>query len=468
MKRILLALLVAGCTTGPDYRKPEAPVASEFKELAGWRQAQPRDALPKGTWWTVFGDAELDALMKRVDISNQTIRGAEARVRQARATTDQARAGYFPTIGATASVTRSKSPSLSNQPNFASGAVDNFSLGLNASWEVDLWGRVRRSVEAGEASWQASDAQLEGARLSARAALAQNYFALRVADRARAVLEETVQGYERTLQLTKNRYDAGVVARVDVVQAEVQLKSAQANLIDIGVERAQLEHAIALLLGVPPSQFALAPSTAELKMPAIPVAMPAELLERRPDIAAAERAMAAANAQIGIARAAYFPSLTLSAGTGFRATDIGNLVSAPSRFWSLGASAAQAIFDGGARSAVTEQARAAYDAEVAAYRQTVLAGFQEVEDNLAALRILEEEAALQDEVVKAARHALELTENQYRAGVVGYLNVIAAQQVLFNNQRTALGVMARRLTASVGLIRALGGGWHIQELPAPR
>ena len=465
MKRALVALLVlGGCAAGPDYRKPEAPVAPEYKELAGWKQAEPRDSLPKGSWWSVFGDAQLDDLMKRVEVSNQTIREAEARVRQARAVTDQARAGYFPTVAATGSATRSKSPSLSNQPNFASGAVDNFSLGVNATWELDLWGRVRRSVEQGEANFQASEAQLEAARLSARASLAQNYFARRVADQSKRVLEETVQGYQRTLELTQNRYKAGVVARVDVVQAEVQLKSAQANLIDIDVERARLEHAIALVLGVPPSQFSLAASTAEMRMPAIPVAMPAELLERRPDIAAAERAVAAANAQIGIARAAYYPSLTLTGGTGFRSTDIANLLSAPSRFWSLGASAAQAIFDGGARRAVTEQARASYDAEVASYRQTVLTGFQEVEDNLAALRILEQEAAMQEDVVQAARHALELTENQYRAGVVGYLNVIAAQQVLFNNQRTALGVLARRLTASVGLIRALGGGWTSTEL----
>jgi NodT family efflux transporter outer membrane factor (OMF) lipoprotein len=464
MKRAFILLLLAGCAAGPDYHKPDAPVAAEFKEAAGWKQAAPRDALPKGSWWTVFGDAELDGLMKRVEVSNQTIKEAEARVRQARAVTDQARAGYFPTVAASGSATRSKSPSLSNQPNFASGAVDNFSLGLNASWELDLWGRVRRSVEQGAANFQASEAQLEAARLSSRASLAQNYFALRVADESRRVLEETVQGYQRTLELTKNRYQAGVVARVDVVQAEVQLKSAQANLIDIDVERAQLEHAIALLLGVPPSQFALAASSAPIGMPAIPVAMPGELLERRPDIAAAERAVAAANAQIGIARSAYFPSLTLTGGTGFRTTDLANLISAPSRFWSLGASLAQAIFDGGARDAVTEQARAAYDAEVAAYRQTVLIGFQEVEDNLAALRILEQEAAMQEDVVQSARHALELTENQYRAGVVGYLNVISAQQVLFNNQRTALGVLARRLTASVGLIRALGGGWTAGEL----
>ncbi|HUQ75138.1 MAG TPA: efflux transporter outer membrane subunit [Burkholderiales bacterium] len=467
MKRaLILALALAGCTVGPDYRKPDAPVEAQYKELEGWQQAQPRDALPKGSWWSVFGDPELDALMKRVDISNQTIRVAEARMRQARASADQARAGLFPTVGANASATRSKAPSLSNQPNFATGAVDNFNLGLSSSWELDLWGRVRRSVEAGEANWQASAAQLEAARLSARAALAQNYFALRVADATRRLLEETVQGYQRSLELTRNRYQAGVVPRVDVVQAEVQVKSAQAQLIDLRVERAQLEHAIALLVGDVPMNFALASSPLAIRMPQVPVALPAELLERRPDVAAAERTVQAANAQIGIAKAAYFPSLTLSASTGFRATSIANLISAPSRFWSLGAAAAEALFDGGLRGALSDQAIAAYDAQVATYRQAVLTGFQEVEDNLVALRVLEEEAALQEEVVQAARHAVELTTNQYQAGVVSYLNVINAQTTAYTNERAAVNVLGRRLTASVGLIRALGGGWTAAELPA--
>jgi NodT family efflux transporter outer membrane factor (OMF) lipoprotein len=458
--------MLAGCAVGPDYRKPDAPVAAQFKEIQGWREAQPKDLLPRGSWWTVFGDAELDRLMQKVEISNQNIRIAEARLRQARAVANQARAGLFPTLTANASATRSKSPSLSNQPNFASGAVNNYNLGLNAGWELDLWGRVRRSVEAGEANWQASAAELEAARLSARATLAQQYFALRVADTTRRLLEDTVKAYQRSLELTRNRYAAGVAARVDVVQAEVQMKSAQAQLIDVGVDRAQLEHAIALVLGEPPANFALAPSDLAIRMPQVPVALPSELLERRPDIAAAERAMAAANAQIGVAKAAYFPTLTLSGATGFRTTNIADLLSAPSRFWSLGAAAAEAIFDGGLRRAATDQAVAAYDAQVGTYRQTVLTGFQEVEDNLAALRILEEEAALQDEVVQAARHALELTTNQYSAGVVSYLNVITAQATALANERTAVNVLGRRLTASVGLIHALGGGWTAGELPA--
>jgi len=467
MKYLILILLLAGCTVGPDYHKPDAPVAPQFKEAQGWREAQPRDQLPRGSWWTVFGDPELDKLMQRVDVSNQNIKIAEARLRQARAVANQARAGLFPTVSANASAIRTKSPSLANQPNLASGAVDNYAVGLTANWDLDLWGRVRRAVEAGEDNWQASGAQLEAAKLSARATLAQNYFALRVADTTRRLLEDTVKAYQRSLELTQNRYNAGVAARVDVVQAEVQVKSAQAQLIDVGVERAQLEHAIALQLGEAPANFSLAPSDLEVRMPQLPVALPSELLERRPDIAAAERAMAAANAQIGVAKAAYYPTLSLSTALGFRGTNYLTLFSAPGRFWSLGASAAETLFDGGQRNAVTDQAVAAYDAQVATYRQTVLTGFQEVEDNLAALRILEEEATLQDEVVQSARHALELTNNQYSAGVVSYLNVITAQTTAFNNERAAVSVAGRRLTASVGLVRALGGGWTAAELPKP-
>jgi len=466
MRFLLLVILLAGCAVGPDYRKPEAATAPQFKEMQGWREAQPRDELPRGSWWTVFGDPELNQLMERADVSNQNIRIAEARLRQARAVADQARAGLFPSVTANASAVRTKSPSLSNQPSFATGAVNNYNVGLNASWELDVWGRVRRSVEAGEANWQASAAQLEAARLSARATLAQNYFALRVADTTRRLLEDTVKAFQRSLDLTQNRYKAGVAARVDVVQAEVQVKSAQASLIDVGVERAQLEHAIALQLGDVPANFALAPNDLKIAMPQVPLALPAELLERRPDIAAAERAMAAANAQIGVAKAAYFPSLTLSSATGFRGINLANLVSTPSNFWSIGAAVAESVFDGGLRRSQTAQAAAAYDVQVATYRQAVLTGFQEVEDNLAALRILEEEAALQDEVVQAARHAVELTTNQYSAGVVSYLNVITAQTTALINERAAVNVLGRRLTASVGLINALGGGWTADALPA--
>ena len=466
MKRALvLVVALGGCAVGPDYHKPDAPTASRYKELEGWHSATPRDELPRGSWWAIFGDPTLDELMKRVDVSNQNLRVSEARVRQARAAADQARASLFPVLNANASATRSKSPSLPNAPSFATGAVNNYSASLNASWELDLWGRVRRSVEAGEASWQASAADLEAARLSARATLAQDYFALRVADTTKRLLEDTVQAYQRSLELTQNRYNAGVVARVDVVQAEVQLKSAQASLIDVGVDRAQLEHAIALLVGETPARFSLPAADLALKVPDVPVALASEMLERRPDVAAAERDVAAANAQIGVAKAAYFPTLMLTGADGFRTTNLESLFSAPSRFWSLGAAATEALFDGGARRAATAQAVAAYDAQVATYRQTVLAAFQDVEDNLAALRILEQEATLQDEVVRSARQAADLTTNQYRAGVVSYLNVIAAQTTAYTNERTAVSVLGRRLTAAVGLIKALGGGWSAEELP---
>ena len=466
MRKIaFLFAFLAGCAAGPDYVRPQIEAPAQFKEMQVWRQAEPRDALPRGSWWAMFGDRELDALMARVDLSNQTLRAAEARFRQSRALADQARAALFPALSANGSATRSKSPSLSNQPSFAVGAVNNYNVALNTSWELDVWGRVRRSVEAGEASWQASAADLEAVRLSAYAALAQNYFALRVADATRQVLEDTVAAYERTLELTRNRYAAGVAARVDVVQAEVQWKSARAQLIDVGVERAQLEHAIALLVGEAPAAFSIERAPFAASMPAIPVGLPSELLERRPDIAAAERNAAAANARIGVAQAAFFPTITLSGAAGFRSTDSANLFTTPSRFWSLGGALAQAVFDGGLREAQKQQAIAVYDEDAATYRQTVLTAFQEVEDNLAALRILEEEARLQDEVVQAARHALELTTNQYKAGVVSYLNVISAQTTLLSNQSTASSLLGRRLTASVALIKASGGGWSAESLP---
>ena len=411
----------------------------------------------------MFGDAELDRLLQRIDVSNQNVRAAEARVRQARAVVEQARAGFFPPITANASGVRSKAPSLSNSPSFATGAVNTYNANLGTSWELDFWGKLRRTLEASDASWRASDAQLEAAKLSARASLAQAYFSLRAADSTRKLLEDTVAAYQKSLELTDNRYKAGVAARVDVVQAEVQLKSAQAQLIDVGVDRAQFEHAIAILVGEPPANFSLAPAPLTPTMPSIPVGMPSTLLERRPDVAAAERNAASANAKIGVAKAAMFPSLTLSGTVGYRSSTLADLFSAPSRLWSLGAAAAAPLFDAGLRSAQTDQAIAVYDEEVATYRQTVLTAFQEVEDNLAALRILDEEARVQEEVVAGARRALELTLNQYQAGVVSYLNVITAQATLLSNERAAASILSRRLTASVALVKALGGGWNVAE-----
>jgi NodT family efflux transporter outer membrane factor (OMF) lipoprotein len=469
MKRIVLMLssVLFGCAVGPDYKRPEVETPEAFKELPGWSAARPQDEAPKGPWWTVFNDAQLDALLQRVDVSNQTIRQAEARQRQAKALYDQARASLFPPISANASAQRSKAPSLSNQPSFATGAVNNFNLNVATSWEIDLWGKVRRGVEAGEASLAASAADVEAARLSSRASLAQAYFSLRVVDEGRRILEETVAAYQRSVDLTQNRYNAGIVARVDVVQAQVQLKSTQAQLIDLGVDRAQFEHAIAILLGEPPSKFSLERAKLDTTMPAIPVVVPSVLLQRRPDVAAAERNAAAANARIGVAQAAYFPAITLSGSAGYRNTDINNLIELPFRFWSLGAAITQPLFDAGLRKAQTAQAVAIYDEDVATYRQTVLIGFQEVEDNLAALRILEEEAKLQDEVVVAAQRSLDLTVNQYQQGVANYLAVITAQAILLNNQRTAVTILGRRLTASINLVKAMGGGWSTADLPPP-
>jgi NodT family efflux transporter outer membrane factor (OMF) lipoprotein len=453
---------------GPDYVRPSVDAPATYKGMEGWKPAEPHDQLARGKWWEIFGDRDLDALAERVEVSNQTIKAAEANFRQARAIAEQARAGLFPTVSAGATATRSKSPSLANQPNFASGAINNYNLVASASWELDLWGRVRRAIESGEADWQASAADLESVRLSAQAALVQDYLTLRIADVQRRLLEDTVAAYERSLELTRNRYAAGVAAKVDIVQAEVQLASAQAQLVDIGVGRAQLEHAIALLVGVPASSFTVAPAPLVAALPAIPVGVPSELLERRPDIAAAERSVAAANAQIGVAQAAFYPTLTLSAAGGYRSASFADWLTAPSWFWSLGASLAQNIFDGGLRRAVSDQAIAAYDGQVAQYRQTVLTGFQEVEDNLAALRILEEEARYQDEAARGARQSVELTTNQYKAGIVSYLNVIAVQAIALNNERNAVDVQGRRLVASVQLVRAIGGGWDARSLGAVR
>ena len=461
---VAAAIPLAGCMVGPDYVRPEVETPAAYKEMEGWKPAEPRDSIPRGRWWEIYGDPQLNALAEQVDLSNQTVKAAEAGVRQAQAVLAQARAGLFPVVGAGATVTRSQSPSLSNQPSFATGPVNNYNLVLNASWELDLWGRVRRAVESGEASWQASGADLESVRLSAQATLVQTYFALRITDAQRKLLEDTVDAYQQTLTLTRNRYAAGVAARVDVVQAEVQVKSTQAQLVDLGVDRALLEHAIAVLIGKPPATFSLAPAPVVASLPVIPPGIPSELLERRPDIAAAERTVAAANAQIGVAQAAFYPTLTLSAAGGFRSTSFADWLTTPSRFWSLGAALAQNIFDGGLRRGVSDQAIAVYDGQVAVYRQTVLNGFQEVENNLAALRILEEEKRLQDEAAQGARTSVELTTNQYKAGIVSYLNVVAAQAIALNNERNAVSVRGRQLAASVGLIRAVGGGWSADEL----
>lgn len=457
--------LLAGCAVGPNYVKPGAPAPAAYKEMSGWKVAQPGDNVIRGAWWEIFGDPGLNGLEERVAVSNQNIAAAEAQFRQARALVEAARAGYAPTVRAGASYARSRrSSNVAGGSPASAGPVSDYLLPVDASWEPDLWGRVRRSVEASRAGAQASAADLEAIRLSARAELAQDYLQLRSLDAQKQLLDETVVDFRKSLQLTTNRYAAGVASKADVLQAETQLKTTEAQAIDVGVLRAQLEHAIALLVGAPASDFSIPPAPLGGVPPAIPVGLPSELLERRPDIAAAERRVAAANAQIGVTEAAFYPNVTLTASGGFEAATLAKWLSWPSRFWAVGPAISELVFDGGLRRAQTEQARAAYDAEVAAYRQSVLTGFQEVEDDLAALRILEEEARVQDEAVKAAQQAVAVTSNQYKAGTVSYLNVIVVQTTALADERTALDILGRRMTASVLLVKALGGGWNASSL----
>ena len=455
-----LVIALAGCMVGPDYMRPAAPTSAGFKEAQGWKVAQPRDDAPRGSWWDAFADPDLDRLELEVDVSNQTIQAAEARVREAQAATQAARAGLFPAINGNAAAVRSSRAGSAGAP----GVTNSYNVALDLSWEIDLWGRVRRGIEASGAAAQASAADLAAAKLSVQALLAQDYLLLRVQDAEIALLRDTVAGYERSLTLTRNQYAAGIVARGDVAQAEAQLASTQAQALDATIQRAQLEHAIAVLVGKPPSELAIAPQALAAVFPQIPVAVPSELLERRPDIAAAERRTASANAQIGVAQAAFYPSLSLGAAGGVQSSVLGNLLSLPSRYWSIGPALAQTIFDAGLHQAQKAQAIAVYDETVATYRATVLAGFQEVEDNLAALSILEREAAVQADAVKAAGDSAAIAANQYKAGIANYLAVVVLQTASLNSQRTALAILARRLTASVGLIKALGGGWNATAL----
>ncbi len=461
----LLVMTIASCTVGPDYVKPTAEVPASYKETGGWKKAEPKDAMIKGVWWEMFKDPELNRFEEQVNISNQNIAVAEAQFRQARALVQTARSGYYPTITARASFVRARrSGSVSGGTFSPANTTSDFLLPVSASWEADIWGKVRRAVESAQAGAEASAADLEAMRLSVHAELAQDYFQLRALDVEKQLLDDTVAAYQKSLELTKNRYASGVASKADVLQAETQLKSTQAQAIDIGVQRSQLEHAIALLMGKPASSFSLSPARIAAVLPEIPVGLPSELLERRPDIAAAERLMAAANAQIGVAESAFYPDITLSATGGFEAASLSKWFSWPSRFWSVGTSIAETVFEGGLRRSLTDQARAAYDANVASYRQTVLTGFQEVEDNLAALRILEEEAGVQDEAVNSAEQTLTVVTNQYRAGTVSYLDVIVAQATALTNERIAISIQGRRMTAGVLLIKALGGGWNSSAL----
>ena len=482
MKRYLLivagaaSLLLSGCMVGPKYAKPTAPLAPDFKEATdwkegdGWKKAQPNDTPLRGKWWELYGDAKLNALEEQVGPSNQTLKIAEANFRQARAAIRFNRAAEAPTIGTSPSITSLRTSA--NQPYFPSSLANNgsgeFTLPLDLSYEIDLWGKIRRTVTASREEAQGSDADLETARLSLHAELAVDYFEVRSADAEKQLLNDTVAAYSKALELTRNRFKGGAAPRSDVAQAQTQLDAARVQETDIMVQRAEYEHAVAILIGKPPAAFSLPPVPLNVlppQLPSVPVTLPAQLLERRPDIAAAERRMAAANERIGIAQAAYYPTINLAAAAGLEGSSLLNWFNWPSRFWAAGAGASETLFDGGRRRATTESARAGYDASVANYRQTVLTSFQQVEDNLAVLRVLNTESVQQHETTVSSEDSLRLFQNRYSGGVDTYLQVVTSQTTALANERNDIDLMRRRLEANVLLIKAIGGGWDISVLP---
>jgi NodT family efflux transporter outer membrane factor (OMF) lipoprotein len=462
-------LLLAGCAVGPDYKRPDSPSQPTYKEAAGFRPADPRDSIPKGAWWSVFGDPVLDGLERQVAVTNQNVKAAEASYRQAVALVQEAQAGFFPTVTVNPDVTRSsRNSSFSTSqfsPRVSGQAYTQYSLEGNGSWELDLWGKIRRQVEGQQAAAEVSAADLANAQLSAQATLAQDYFSLRADDALAQLLRDTAAAYRRSVEIAQNQYAVGIASRADVVTAEAQLKTVQAQLVGVGVERAQLEHAIAVLTGHAPAELSIAPGTLASAVPVVPAGLPSELLQRRPDIAAAERTMAEQNAQIGVAVAAYYPAVTLSGVLGYAGSPLSQLFTVPNLVWSLGAAASETLLDGGLRTATVQAARAGYEQSVASYRQTVLSALQQVEDQLSSLRILADQAAAEAEAVAASRRALDVTLNEYRAGTVAYTSVVTQQAQLLADEQTALAVQKSRQLAAVGLISALGGGWRASDLP---
>ncbi|MBS0540786.1 MAG: efflux transporter outer membrane subunit [Proteobacteria bacterium] len=469
------ALSLAGCMVGPDYRKPPpaTPPTPEFKETSDsmFRPALPRDTIDRGPWWNVYGDPELDRLMAQVEVSNQTLKQNEAAYRQAVALIRQTQSQLFPTIGYTGNVLQRSSGGGVSSTGTSGGSVGNsqgqFSVGGSLSWEIDLWGRIRRTIESDAAAAQASAGDLAAARLSIQSSLATNYFSLRVSDRRRRLFEESVAAYARSLQIVQNQVDAGTASRLDLVQAQTILQQTRAQLVVEGVNRAQFEHAIAALIGKAPAEVSIAPAPLPASVPTIDAGVPSALLERRPDIAAAERQMASANAQVGVAVAAYYPDITLGASINFASTVLGTLFTMGSAVWSIGPALAGTAIDGGARGAQVEGARANYDRTVALYRQTVLTAFQQVEDGLVQQRLIEQQEKVQEAAVAAAREAERLSLNQYRAGTVPYTTVIQTQTAALSAEQSLINVRLNRFTASSTLVTALGGGWKVQDLPIP-
>ncbi len=461
-------LFFAGCTVGPNYVRPSAEVPTEYKEVPpDWKQAQPSDAIAKGKWWEIYQDSQLDGLEEQIDVSNQTLKAEQQQFAQARAALRITRSNLFPNVTGSFSASRtdqSQNKALFNS-TFTKKDYNDFVLPVDVSYEADLWGRVRRTVEASRSEAQATAADLANVSLSLHAELASDYFQLRGLDAQKQLLDSTVQSYEKALQLTESRYHGGLASAVDVAQAQTILETTRAQSVDVGVQRAAFEHAIAVLIGKPPSQFGIAPIPLTTPPPLVPAGLPSDLLERRPDISAAERRVQEQNAQIGVAKAAYFPLVTLSGSGGFESAVAGTLFQGPSGFWMLGGQAAETLFDAGRRRGVSDQAKAAWNQSVDNYRQTVLTAFQEVEDNLAALRILQDEANTQAGAVAAAEHSLSLSVTRYKGGVTNYLEVTTAQSAALSDEVTAVNIVTRRMAASVLLIKAIGGGWNVSQIP---
>jgi len=492
MSLTVTACLLAGCTVGPKYHTPPADTPAAYKELTpadyknteGWKVAQPKDDALRGKWWEIFGDSQLNALEEKVNISNQNIASAAASFFAARALVKEARSQLFPTVSTNPATTLQRpSATLSNgkaggssnsgsgsgtgSTSSATGTFTEYTFPFDATWQPDLFGRIRNTIKSAAYGAQASAADLENVRLTAQADLATDYFQLRGQDALKQLLDATVVAYQESLDLTRAQYETGIGTDEAVAQAETQLEVTQAQDAALGIQRAQFEHAIAMLTGQPASTFSIPVEPLTSKSPAIPIGVPSQLLERRPDIASAERLVAQANTQIGIARAAYFPTLTLSAAAGFQSSSFTTWFSWPSRFFSIGPAAAETIFDAGLRRATVQQYRAQYDETVANYRQTVLTAFQQVEDNLASLRILSVEIQYQDTAVKSAEKSLAIAKDRYSLGIDPYLNVLTAQTALLSNQETAVNLRIQQMTASGGLIEALGGGWNASQLPSP-
>jgi NodT family efflux transporter outer membrane factor (OMF) lipoprotein len=465
------ASLATACAVGPDYHRPPVETSANFKESSDWKPSEPNDVLSRGAWWQIFNDDVLNDLEDQINISNQNVKAAEAAFEQSRALVAQARAGFWPTIGASVGATREGGNGIATDaagvPIGTTGRTQNIvTAGINANWDIDIWGRIRRTTESNVASAQASSAALAAARLSAQAELATDYFELRAQDQLQKLLDDTVVAETQSLQITQSRYKFGVAARADVVTAETQLLGSQAQQVNAKIQRAILEHAVAVLVGKQPAEFSVAPATMRSDVPTVPAGVPSTLLERRPDVAEAERKMAAANAQIGVAKAGYFPDLTLSGSDQYSNSRFAQLIRNSNRVWSVGPALAETLFDGGLVRAQVRGARAAYDGTVDSYRQTVLASFQQVEDQIVTLRVLEQEGVIEDETVKKAREAETLTLNQYKAGTVPYSSVITAQTTRLSAEETALQVLSSRLQASVALIEALGGGWDASQATA--